>query len=79
MRTVALAICALALAALFGAAPAGAVISGTFGVHHREAQSVESRPLQYHGGHVLHSSDAYVIYWDPTGGYRGDWERLIDK
>jgi len=27
---------------------------------------------------VLHSSDSYAIYWDPTGTYRGDWKRLID-
>jgi hypothetical protein len=75
----ALGIAGAALTALLGAAPAGAVITSTFGVHHRKAPLVEARPLQYHGGPVLHSSDAYVIYWDPTGGYRGDWERLIDK
>jgi hypothetical protein len=75
----ALGVCMIVLAGLLGAAPAGAVISSTFGVQQRKAPLVEPRPLQYHGGAVLHSSDAYVIYWDPTGGYRGDWERLIDK
>lgn len=74
----ALSLCTI-LAAVLGAAPAGAVVSSTFGVQQRVAPLVESRPLQYHGGPVLHSSDAYVIYWDPTGGYRGDWERLIDR
>jgi hypothetical protein len=69
----------MVVAAVLGAAPAGAVISSTFGVQQRVAPHVEFRPLQYHGGPVLHSSDAYVIYWDPTGGYRGDWERLIDR
>ncbi len=66
-------------AMLLAAAPAGAVISGTFGAQQREAPVVEGAPLHYHGGKVLHSSDAYVIYWDPYGSYRGDWERLIDK
>ena len=65
-------------------APAGAVISGSFGLQVREprslgAKTLEVAPLQYHGGPVLHSSDAYVIYWDPGHKYRPDWERLIDK
>ncbi len=72
---------ALALAV----APAGAVIipetgPGEFGVQGREKVTInETEPLQYHGGPVLHSSDSYAIYWDPTGTYRGDWKRLIDK
>lgn len=44
-----------------------------------EAALYNGGPLQYHGGPVLHSSDAYVVYWDPRGSYRGDWERLIDR
>ena len=39
----------------------------------------QTKPLQYHQGPVLHSSDSYAIYWDPTGAYRGDWMRLIDE
>jgi len=27
---------------------------------------------------VLHSSDVYAIYWDPTDHYHGDWQGLID-
>jgi hypothetical protein len=31
------------------------------------------------GNPVLHGTDTYVIYWDPTGGYyHKEWERLID-
>jgi PKD domain len=82
LRRLTLAFVSLALAlsaGALGAAPAGAVISGNFGVQKRGAAAVSVAPLQYHGGPVLHSSDAYVIYWDPIGTYRGDWERLIDK
>lgn len=64
---------------LVHAAPASAVISGSFGLQKRAGVSVDAAPLQYHGGPVLHSSDAYVVYWDPIGNYRGDWERLIDR
>ncbi len=77
--TVTLTVAALAALA-FAATPAGAVIiPGEFGVQRREKVSVNDEPLQYHGGPVLHSSDSYAIYWDPTGTYRGDWKRLIDK
>lgn len=62
-----------------GAAPAGALISGNFGVQRRAPVPREAKALQYHGGPVMHSSDAYVIYWDPIGNYRGDWQRLIDR
>lgn len=87
-RTLAVVLGALTvlLVALTNVAPAGAVLTPTispdpeFGVQQREAPAVDlTQPLQYHKGSVLHSSDAYVIYWDPKGGYRGDWERLIDK
>lgn len=27
---------------------------------------------------VLHSSDVYAIYWDPTDHYHGDWQRLTN-
>jgi hypothetical protein len=31
------------------------------------------------GGHpVLHGSNVYVIYWDPTAHYHGDWKNVID-
>jgi PKD domain len=70
----------LASALLIAAAPAGAVIAGNFGVQPRFAPGAETEePLQYNGGPVLHSSDAYVIYWDPAETYRFDWKRLIDK
>jgi PKD domain len=64
---------------LLHAAPAGALVSGNFGVQQRAPISgIETQgPLQYHGGPVLHSSDAYVVYWDPIGNYKEDWQRLI--
>lgn len=69
----------IAAALLLTAAPAGAFISGSFGLQRRTATAVEEAPLEYHGGPVLHSSDAYVVYWDPIGTYRPEWERLIDE
>jgi hypothetical protein len=69
----------LSASLLFAAAPAGAVVSGEFGVTQRTAPIPEEAPLQYHGGPVLHSSDSYAVYWDPSGTYRGDWMRVIDE
>ena len=69
--------------AIFQAAPAAAFVSGGFGLQRRAPIAtkalIEAGPLQYQGGPVLHSSDVYVVYWDPRGSYRGDWQRLIDK
>jgi hypothetical protein len=66
------------VAALALAAPAGAVLAGGFGYQRRGNPTVKIEPLQYHGGPVLHSSDAYAIYWDPTETYRGEWKELIN-
>ena len=69
----------LALAAsLVFTATAGAVLSGVYGLQRRIAPAHKSEPLQYHGGPVLHSSDSYTIYWDPTETYRGEWKELIN-
>ncbi len=72
-----------AIIALAGAGSAQALVSGNFGVQTRAGLNskalFEGGPLDYHSGPVLHSSDVYVVYWDPNGAYRGDWERLIDK
>jgi PKD domain len=74
--------CATAISTVL-AVPAGAIVSAGVGVQQRAALNFtglfEGGPLDYHGGEVLHSSDAYVVYWDPIGSYRGDWERLIDR
>ncbi|MGH2833364.1 MAG: hypothetical protein ACRDK2_11375 [Solirubrobacteraceae bacterium] len=69
---------ALLSSLLLGVAPAGAVVTGTFGETHRALPSTAEAPLQYHGGPVLHSSVSYVIYWDPAGVYNYEWQRLID-
>jgi hypothetical protein len=57
---------------------AGAVISGNFGIQTRAVPAANEEPLQYHGGPVLHSSDAYTIYWDPTETYRPEWKEQIN-
>jgi hypothetical protein len=72
---------ALALAAvatLLFASSANAVITGGVGEQRRAQPTVNLEPLQYHGGPVLHSSDAYTIYWDPNRAYRGDWKERIN-
>jgi hypothetical protein len=73
-----LAFAALLAALLAMAASAGAVVSGEFGLQRRAKATIKAEPLQYHGGPVLHSSDSYTIYWDPTETYRGDWKELIN-
>ncbi|MEA2208714.1 MAG: hypothetical protein QOF54_1191 [Solirubrobacteraceae bacterium] len=82
IRSLAVPGAAIALVATFtlmlGAAPAGAVVTGEFGQQRRAQPTVKVEPLQYHGGPVLHSSDSYAIYWDPSGAYRGDWMQLIN-
>jgi hypothetical protein len=60
------------------APPAGAVVSGAFGQQQRAKPTIKVEPLQYHGGPVLHSSDSYAIYWDPSGSYNSHWMELID-
>ena len=70
---------AATVATLVLAAPAGAVLSGGFGYQRREAPTIKLEPLQYHGGPVLHSSDSYAIYWDPTETYRAEWKEQIDE
>jgi hypothetical protein len=67
------------IAVLVFASSADAVVTGAFGQQRRAQPTVHEEPLQYHGGPVLHSSDSYAIYWDPSGSYRGDWKRLIDE
>ncbi len=69
---------ALSVALLLAAAPAGALISGEFGLQPRKHPWVRSGPLQYHDGPVIHASDSYAIYWDPLELYNSQWMRLID-
>lgn len=78
LRALAATVCAIALALTLGAAPSGAVISGSFGVQQRRPVTRAAAPLRYHGGPILASSNTYAIYWDPAGSYRPAWLRLID-
>jgi len=70
---------ALSVALLLAAAPAGAFISGEFGLQQRKPVWVRNGPLQYHHGPVIHASDSYAIYWDPLELYNSEWMQLIDK
>ena len=65
-------------AGLLAASPAGAFISGEFGLQQRRQTWSRYAPLQYHGGPVIHASDTYAIYWDPLELYNSEWMRLID-
>jgi hypothetical protein len=89
LRRVAVALlAALSLALLFAAAPASArvveigptsvglqphfakeFLEGEFGASFNNAS----------GHPVLHGSRVYLIYWDPTAHYHGDWQHLIDQ
>jgi hypothetical protein len=69
----------LSAALLLAAAPAGAFISGEFGLQQRKPVWVRNGPLQYHDGPVIHASDSYAIYWDPLELYNSEWMQLIDK
>jgi hypothetical protein len=68
----------LSAALLLAAAPAGAFVSGEFGLQQRKPVWVRYGPLQYHDGPVIHASDSYAIYWDPLELYNSEWMRLID-
>jgi len=70
---------ALSVALLLAAAPAGAFISGEFGLQQRKPVWVRNGPLQYHHGPVVHASDSYAIYWDPLELYNSEWMQLIDR
>ena len=79
MALVLASIAALSLTLLLAAAPAGAFISGEFGLQQRKPVWVRNGPLQYHAGPVIHASDSYAIYWDPLELYNSEWMQLIDK
>ena len=78
MRRLAVALGAV-IALLLAAAPAGAFVSGEFGLQQRKPVWVRHGPLQYHAGKVIHASDSYAIYWDPLELYNSEWMRTIDK
>jgi hypothetical protein len=74
---------------IFTAAPAGAVVSETsaptVGLQPRNRVSVldgnvasSAKFSNEHGNAVLHRSEPYVIYWDPTDHYHGDWQHVIN-
>ena len=78
-RRLTLALCAATTLSLcLVVTPAGAFISGKFGLQQRKPVWVRQGPLQYHGGPVIHASDSYAIYWDPDELYNPEWMRLID-
>jgi hypothetical protein len=74
---------------IFTAAPAGAVVSETsaptVGLQPRnrvsflDGNAASAAAFSNGGGNaVLHRSEPYVIYWDPTDHYHGDWQHVIN-
>ncbi len=76
-----------ALVLLFTAAPAGAVVTTvgptTVGLAPRISNTYVdgAKPLTYAnpaGNPVLHSTNVYAVYWDPTDHYWSEWQNVID-
>jgi hypothetical protein len=76
------------LALLTGASSATAFVahvgSAEVGLQPRDSEFVLDGDLgasfaNASGNPVVHSSDTYAIYWDPTNHYHGDWQELIDR
>jgi hypothetical protein len=45
------------------------------------AVSEEPEPFTFANGNgnpVLHGTNVYAVYWDPTAHYHGDWQEVID-
>jgi hypothetical protein len=80
---------ALTLASLFAVAPAGAVVAkvgaASVGLQPRNSESLFdgngelgasfANPA---GNPVVHSNQTFMVFWDPTNSYHGDWQNLID-
>lgn len=73
---------------LFAPAPAGAVVttvgSTAVGVQPRISTTYEAgrRPESFAntaGNPVLHGTDTFAIYWDPTDHYWSEWQGPIDE
>ncbi|HEY2142340.1 MAG TPA: hypothetical protein VGG98_09815 [Solirubrobacteraceae bacterium] len=91
-RRLALAFSAVILFVLASSAPAGAVVTEVatglankvVGLQPRNTTQIfEGTPTAASfensaGNPVLHSTNTYVIYWDPTDSYHGDWQHLIN-
>jgi hypothetical protein len=79
---------AVVVGALSLAAPAGAVVTTvegtTVGVQPRisEAYVEGGAPKTYanpSGNPVLHATNVYTVYWDPTDHYWSEWQSAIDE
>lgn len=76
------------LALLTGASSAGAFVahvgSTEVGLQPRASEFILDGELgasfaNASGNPVVHSSNTYAIFWDPTNHYHGDWQELIDR
>jgi hypothetical protein len=36
-------------------------------------------PMLYNGGPVVHKNATYAVYWDPYGGYSGEWMDIVNE
>jgi len=85
-RAIGVALASSAILLAFAASAAAQVASVgpvTVGLQPRtnEAYLAELAPGKYEnplGNPVLHGTNTYAIYWDPTDHYHGDWRRVID-
>jgi hypothetical protein len=85
---IAAAFAAVVVGALTLAAPAGAVVTtisgSTVGLQPRISNSylAGGAPKAYanpNGNPVLHGTNVYAVYWDPTDHYWSEWQSAIDE
>lgn len=86
-RVLAGAVVMSACAALLTAAPAGAIVASfggtTVGLQPHNVGSfndggVTGEFRDATGGPILPSTHTYVIWWDPTNKFHGNWEHIVD-
>jgi hypothetical protein len=76
-----------ACAGLLSAAPAGAIVESVGGtavglqprnVATFDNGSVSGEFRDAAGGPILPSTNTYIVYWDPTNTFHGNWEHIVN-